>query len=93
MIEIDSGGAGAMAEITITVDEQELARAQEWAREAGLSVEEWVRQLLDQNASLPPVRPHDPLFGIFADDPEAVDAIDAVVAERAERYKPHFKDL
>ena len=86
MIEIDSGVTGLMAQITIDVDEQVLERIQKQAREAGLSVEEWLRQLIDQDAPLPPGQPSDPFIGMFADKPELADAIDEVVAER---YQPH----
>lgn len=72
-----------MAQITITVNEQELARARILAQAAGLSVEEWLRRLIaGDGAGQVALRPHDSLFGLFADDPEATSAIDAVVSER-----------
>lgn len=80
-----------MTQITITVDEQELARVRAQANVTGLSVEEWLRQLINQQTtSHTSVQPRDPFIGMFADDPEAADAIDQVGAERAERYKPRF---
>ena len=74
-----------MAEVTITLDDQDLARARALAQAEGLSVEEWLRDLIKQSTVAPRVRPRDPLFGMFADEPELADAIDEVVAERQHR--------
>jgi Ribbon-helix-helix protein, copG family len=72
-----------MIQITITVDEQVLARARELAQAEGVSVEEWLRVLIRQGvASTPRAKPRDPLFGMVAGDPDLADAIDEVVAER-----------
>jgi Ribbon-helix-helix protein, copG family len=71
-----------MADVTITLDDQDLARARALAQAEGLSVEEWLRDLIKRGTVAPRVRPRDPLFGMFADEPELADAIDEVVAER-----------
>jgi hypothetical protein len=71
-----------MADVTITLDDQDLARARVLAQAEGLSVEEWLRDLIKRGTVAPSVRPRDPLFGLFADEPELADAIDEVVAER-----------
>jgi hypothetical protein len=76
-----------MTQITITIDEQVLARARELAQAEGLSVEEWLHLLIRQGvASTPHVKPRDPLFGIVADDPDLADAIDDVVGERFQMH-------
>ena len=74
-----------MADVTITLDDQDLARARALAQAEGLSVEEWLRDLIKRGTVAPRVRPRDPLFGLFADEPELADAIDEVVAERQHR--------
>ena len=74
-----------MAEVTITLDDQDLARARALAQAEGLSVEEWLRDLIRHGTVTPRVRPRDTLFGMFADEPELADAIDEVVAERQHR--------
>jgi hypothetical protein len=74
-----------MADVTITLDDQDLARARALAQAEGLSVEEWLRDLIKRSTVAPRVRPRDPLFGMFADEPELADAIDEVVAERQNR--------
>ena len=71
-----------MADVTITLDDQDLARARALAQAEGRNVEEWLRVLIKRSIVAPRVRPRDPLFGMFADEPELADAIDAVVAER-----------
>lgn len=72
-----------MAQITIDVDEDELARARALAAAEGLSVEDWLHVLIERGAiPAPPVRPHSPLFGMVANEPELADAIDRVVAAR-----------
>ena len=74
-----------MADVTITLDDQDLARARALAQAEGLSVEEWLRDVIKRSTVAPRVRPRDPLFGMFADEPELADAIDEVVAERQHR--------
>jgi hypothetical protein len=74
-----------MAEVTLTLVDQDLARARALAQAEGLSVEEWLRDLIKRGTVAPRVRPRDPLFGMFADEPELADAIDEVVAERQHR--------
>ena len=74
-----------MADVTITLDHEDLARARALAQAEGLSVEEWLRDLIKRGIVAPRVRPRDPLFGLFADEPELADAIDEVVAERQHR--------
>ena len=74
-----------MAEVTITLDDQDLARARALAQAEGLSVEEWLRDLIRHGTVTPRVWPRDTLFGMFADEPELADAIDEVVAERQHR--------
>ena len=74
-----------MADVTITLDDEDLARARALAQAEGLSVEEWLRDLIKRSTVAPRVRPRDPLFGMFADEPELADAIDEVVAERQHR--------
>ena len=71
-----------MADVTITLDDQDLARVRALAQAEGLTVEEWLRDLIKRSTVAPRVRPRDPLFGMFADEPELADAIDEVVAER-----------
>ncbi len=70
-----------MVQITISLDEQELAQAAAQAHAQGLSVEEWLREVVRRTTIVQP-RPRDPAFGMLADDPELADAIDEVVAER-----------
>ena len=74
-----------MADVTITLDDQDLARARALAQAEGLSLEEWLRDLIRRGTGAPHLRPRDPLFGMFADEPELADAIDEVVAERQHR--------
>ena len=74
-----------MADVTITLDDQDLARARALAQAEGLSLEEWLRDLIKRSTVATHVRPRDPLFGMFADEPELADAIDEVVAERQHR--------
>jgi hypothetical protein len=71
-----------MADVTITLDDQDLACARTLAQAEGLSLEEWLRDLIRRGTAAPCIRPRDPLFGMFADEPELADAIDEVVAER-----------
>jgi hypothetical protein len=71
-----------MAVGTITLDDQDLARARGLAQAEGLSVEEWLRDLIRRGTVTPRVRPRRPLFGMCADEPELADTIDEVVAER-----------
>lgn len=75
-----------MAQVTIDVEEDVLARARNLAQAQGLSLDEWVQNVIEQNAitdlsSLP----RDPFIGMLADEPELADAIDEVVAERHKR--------
>jgi hypothetical protein len=53
----------------------------------GGSDEEWLRDLIKRSTVAPRVRPRDPLFAMFADEPELADAIDEVVAERQPAYR------
>ena len=71
-----------MADVTIPLDDQDLARDRTLAQAEGLSLEEWLRDLIRRGTAAPRIRPRDPLFGMFADEPELADAIDEVVAER-----------
>jgi hypothetical protein len=73
----------SMRHLDVTLDDQDFAQAAKRAKEVGLSLEAWARDVLRQAAQ--PGRPTDPLFGILADEPELADAIDAVVAERGQR--------
>jgi hypothetical protein len=72
-----------MQHIEVALDDHEFAQAATRAQEAGISVEEWVRDFVRQAAA--PTQPTDPLFGLLADEPELADALDAVVAERGSR--------
>ena len=71
-----------MADVTITLDDQDLARVRALAQAEGLSVEEWLQDLIRRGIVTPRIRPRDPLFGMFADEPDLADAIDEVVAQR-----------
>ena len=68
--------------ITISLDDDELARARALAQAHGLSVEEWAKEVIRHSTTESPARPHDSLFGLYADEPALTDAIDEVVAER-----------
>ncbi len=72
-----------MKHIDVILDDQEFTQANTLARQAGGSLEQWIRRLI-HDAALSP-HPSDPLFGLLADEPELADAIDAVVAERPQR--------
>lgn len=72
-----------MQHIDVTLDDHEFDQAEALAREAGVSVETWVRDVI-RRAALP-TQPTDPLFGLLAGEPDLTDALDAVVAERASR--------
>jgi hypothetical protein len=72
-----------MQRIELTLDDSEFAQAAGRAKEAGVSLDVWIRALVRQ-ASLP-AYPTDPLFGLLADETGLADAIDAVVAERGSR--------
>jgi hypothetical protein len=72
-----------MQQIELTLDDNEFAQAAGRAKEAGVSLDVWIRDLIRQAAL--PASPTDPLFGLLADAPDAADALDAVVAERASR--------
>ena len=74
-----------MADVPITLDDQDLARARALAQAEGLSVEEWLRDLIKRSTVAPRGRPRDPLFGMSEDEPELDDATDKVVAERQHR--------
>jgi hypothetical protein len=76
-----------MADVTITLDDRDLARARALAQAEGLSVEEWLRDLIRRGTVTSRVRPRDPLFGMFADEPELADAIDEVVNDPRLRAK------
>lgn len=72
-----------MQHVDVALDDQECALAVSRAREAGVSLEDWVRDLVRRAAV--PTYPSDPLFGSLADEPDLTDAIDGVVAERGNR--------
>ena len=72
-----------MQHIEVILDDNEFAQAAGRAKEAGVSLEAWIRHLIRHAAQ--PAYPTDPLFGMLADAPDLADAIDAVVAERRSR--------
>jgi hypothetical protein len=65
-----------VTQITISLDDEELARVRALAQARGLSVEEWAREAITKGPDVAPARPRDPLFGLYADEPELTDAID-----------------
>ncbi len=71
-----------MTHITISLDDEELARVRAVAQAEGLSVEEWAREMIRHTTLAPRTRPRDPLFGLYADEPALTDAIDDMVTER-----------
>jgi hypothetical protein len=77
------GEVDDMQHIEVALDDHEFAQAATRAQEAGISIEDWVRDVVRQAAI--PAQPADPLFGLLTDEPELADAIDAVVAERGTR--------
>lgn len=70
-----------MVQVTMSLNEQELAQAATQAQAQGLSVEEWLREIIKQETTTDRC-PRDPAFGMRADDPSLADAIDEVVAAR-----------
>ena len=72
-----------MQHIDVVLNDNDYAQVLSRAEEAGVSVNEWVRELVHHSAVAS--HPRDPLFGILADAPDLADALDAVVAERGDR--------
>ncbi len=72
-----------MMHLDVLLDDHDYSRARAVAREAGMSMEEWIRDLIRHATQ--PLEPSDPLFGLLADEPSLADAIDTVVAERPQR--------
>jgi len=70
-----------VVQVTMSLNEQELAQAATQAQAQGLSVEEWLREIIKQETTTDRC-PRDPAFGMRADDPGLADAIDEVVAAR-----------
>ena len=71
-----------MARLTLTLEGEELERVRLLAQAQGLSVEEWLHEVIRQAENAPHIRPHDVLFGLFGDEPPLAGASDDVVAER-----------
>lgn len=71
-----------MARLTLTLEGEELEHARVLAQAQGLSVQEWLHEVIRQAESAPHIRPHDVLFGLFGDEPPLTGASDDVATER-----------
>ena len=79
-----------MERIELQFDEQTLARACQLAASRRVSLEDLVKELIEQSRM--PVAGKDPWIGLFADEPELVDQVVEMAMEARGHCSPRQED-